>query len=275
MGEEARRAGHRHRHRLRQTAPVSTCFVKRRDPATPGSIPDVLQMFTREVRFYREVAPIVGVRVPDCFHAKESDNGSTYLELEDLSDWQAGADPLAGAKALRDLHLRWQGRAKRSWPWLPRPDVSVLVEQLFDEEWARTRQRRDLTSPARELGDKLLGRAAEAERNVGTLGPETLVHGDASSSNMRTSATGVVALLDWEDFGLGPGISDLAWFLISSVSPEHWNSSIEAYGGSDNSLDRVLPAAAVQALLTLGGEDEGSQSAADWIDRVTEAARRL
>lgn len=230
-------------------------------------------MFTREVRFYREVAPTVGVRVPDCFHAEESNNGSTYLELEDLSDWQAGANPTAGAETLRDLHLRWQGRATRSWPWLPRPDVSALVEELFDEEWARTRQRRDLTSPARALGDKLLGRVAEAERDVDP-GPDTLVHGDASSNNMRTSATGVVALLDWEDFGLGPGISDLAWFLISSVSPEHWNASIEAYGGSDG-LNRALPAAAVQALLTLGGEDEGSPSAAKWIDRVTEAARRL
>ncbi len=32
-------------------------FVKRREVARPGSIPDVLQMFPREVRFYRELTP--------------------------------------------------------------------------------------------------------------------------------------------------------------------------------------------------------------------------
>jgi hypothetical protein len=37
-------------------------FVKRRDVAAPGSIPDVLDMFRSEVRFYREVAPVIGVR---------------------------------------------------------------------------------------------------------------------------------------------------------------------------------------------------------------------
>ena len=36
--------------------------VKRREPAVPGSIPAVLKMFESEVRFYREIAPLVGVR---------------------------------------------------------------------------------------------------------------------------------------------------------------------------------------------------------------------
>jgi hypothetical protein len=57
-----------------------TTFTKRRAAATPGSIPDVLQMFPREVRFYREVAPDVGVRTPACYHAEEHD-GATHLEL--------------------------------------------------------------------------------------------------------------------------------------------------------------------------------------------------
>ena len=36
--------------------------VKRREPAAAGSIPAVLKMFESEVRFYREIAPVVGVR---------------------------------------------------------------------------------------------------------------------------------------------------------------------------------------------------------------------
>ena len=44
-------------------------FTKRREAARPGSIPDVLQMFSREVRFYRELASEVTVRVPACYLA--------------------------------------------------------------------------------------------------------------------------------------------------------------------------------------------------------------
>jgi hypothetical protein len=50
-------------------------FVKRRAPPLPGSIPDVLGMFTAEVRFYREIAPQVGVRVPECYEASEGPEG--------------------------------------------------------------------------------------------------------------------------------------------------------------------------------------------------------
>ena len=39
---------------------MAQVFVKRRDPAAPGSIPERLEMFPREVRFYREVAAEVG-----------------------------------------------------------------------------------------------------------------------------------------------------------------------------------------------------------------------
>ena len=41
-------------------------YVKRRGPAVPGSIPAALDMFRAEVRFHREVAPVVGVRAPAC-----------------------------------------------------------------------------------------------------------------------------------------------------------------------------------------------------------------
>lgn len=58
--------------------------VKRRPPATPGSIPAVLNMFESEVRFYREIAPVVGVRVPACYQAEATEAG-TLLVLEDLS----------------------------------------------------------------------------------------------------------------------------------------------------------------------------------------------
>ena len=259
---------------LDETASVPNSYIKRRDPAASGSIPDRLQMFPREVRFYREVAESIGVRVPACLLAELHHDGSTYLELEDLSDWRPGASPTAGAGVLRALHSRWQARALEVWPWLPRADVSDLVEDLYAAQWSGLRDRNDLAPAARDLGDRLLGHVKAVGRDAEGAGPQTLVHGDASSNNMRTATSGLVALLDWEDFGMGTGVSDLAWFLVSSVEPRDWDAAIDAYGESAG-LNRALPEAVVQALLSLSFEEEGSDEALGWIDRVTEAARRV
>jgi len=249
---------------------VATSHIKRRDPAAPGTIPDRLQMFAREVRFYREVAPTIGIRVPGCLRAEVDSDGFTLLELEDLSTWRPGADPVTAAKVLREMHSRWESTAVQTWPWLPRHDVSDLVEDLFAVRWPTIRARADVTPQTRQQGDSLVGGVRQAERESESAGSPTLIHGDASRNNMRTSPSGEVALLDWEDFGVGPGVCDLAWFLVSSVHPREWDAAIGSYGSSDG-LDRALPAAIVQALLSLDAEEEGSPDATARMTSLAEA----
>jgi fructosamine-3-kinase len=252
---------------------VTSTFMKCREPAEPGSIPDRLQMFPREVRFYREIAPRVGVRVPRAIRA-EVDGGSTVLELEDLSAWREGADPVVAARTLAALHGRWVERADVTWPWLPRADAADLVGALFDACWPSLRRRSDLTDRARRLGDALLGEVAVVERLADAAGPHTLTHGDPSGRNMRTGPDGEVVLLDWEDVGSGPGICDVAWFLLSSVDPVDWDPALGAYGDAGGLAD-ALPAVCVQALLSLAHEEEGSPDALAWISGLDEAAARL
>lgn len=249
-----------------------TTFTKRRDAATPGSIPDVLQMFPREVRFYREVAPDVGLRVPVCYLAEEHD-GATHLELEDLSTWRPGADPDVAGRLLGELHRRFEGHAVERWPWLPRPDVAHLVGPLYDEAWASARDRPEVTDAVRDLGDSLVGRVAEVEHRAEASGPVTFTHGDASALNMRTSPDGEVAVLDWEDYGAGPGIVDLAWHLVSSVAPQDWDLALTAYGDTSGLAD-ALPAVAVQGLLSFAFE-EGHDDRREWVQSLEEATRRL
>lgn len=249
-------------------------WVKQRGPAAPGSIPDALGMFVAEVRFYREVAPVVGVRVPACRRA-DHDEAGTRLELEDLSQWRPGAAPAGAARVLRGLHDRWTGVAASRWPWLRPPGAAVeLVSELFVNRWAELAVRADMTAPVRRLGERLAERGvAWAEQQAATAGPSTLTHGDAALRNMRTGPDGTIALLDWEDVSAAPGVTDLAWLLVSSVPSGQWDEVIAAYGPAD--LAAALPAAAVQGLLSLSGTPTGSPDADGWLDRLTAAGREV
>ncbi len=251
-------------------------FEKRRDRAAAGSIPDVLDMFVSEVRFYREVAPVVGVRVPVCLQAEASPQG-TRLVLEDLSAWALGGDPVAVARELAGLHERWRGQAQERWPWLRRPGKGAdLIAALFDRTWPSLEGRSDLPPSVRSLGRSLVGRLEAAERAEGTAGPLTLCHGDASLRNVFThpGRGGEVAFVDWEDVSCAPGAVDLAWLLVSSVAPGGWDEVIAAYGEVVG-LEPILPSAAAQGLFSLSDCPEGSPAAEAWVERLNEAAARI
>jgi Phosphotransferase enzyme family len=248
--------------------------VKRRGRPSPGSITAALDSFRAEVRFYREIAPVIGVRVPICYQAEDTDEG-TELVLEDLSGWQPGADPLAAARVIAEMHRQWQGAAHVRWPWLRPVGAAVdLVEEFYARVWPRLAARPDLTPSVRVLGESLVGKVTESERMISAAGPLTLVHGDASMANMRTGPDGQVALLDWEDVSAAPGVLDLAWLLVSSVEPVRWVETIAAYGTAGG-LTQVLPAVAVQGLLSLSDSITGSPDATAWMRRLDAAASRL
>ncbi len=253
---------------------MSEPFIKRRAQPVPGSIPDVLQMFAAEVRFYREIAPVVGVRVPACLKAEE-DAGATLLVLENLGDWDPGADPSEAAWVLSRMHARWEGSARERWPWLRFPDTATdLVGALFDQTWPSVASRPECTPALRALGERLYRRVPVVEREAAQAGPATLVHGDASMPNLRTSRTGEIALLDWEDVGAAPGVCDLAWMLVSSVDPAQWDETIAAYGSAAG-LDSALPAAASQGILSFSDTPHDSEQAVAWVHRLESAAHRM
>ena len=230
-------------------------------------------MFESEVRFYLEIAPVVGVRVPACVEATQDESG-TLLRLEDLSSWSAGADPVGVAGDLRRLHRRWEATALGRWPWLRRPGTAAdLIGDAYDRLWPQLESRQDLDARTRRLGQSLVGRVEAAEHAEGTAGPLTLCHGDTSLNNLATGPSGEIAFLDWEDVRWAAGVTDLAWLLVSSASPDAWDTIINVYGDTD--VEAVLPSVAAQGLFALSDRPEGSPEALEWVDRLSEAGRRL
>ena len=197
------------------------------------------------------------------------------LVLEDLSAWQPGADPTAAAKVLSEVHQRWSGRALARWPWLRAVGAAAdLVEEPYGQTWPALAARADMPPGLRDLAAQLVGKVVASEQAISHAGPPTLAHGDASMVNMRNSADGEIALLDWEDVSAAPGIADLAWLLVSSVEPDLWAEVTAAYGASAG-LRTVLPAVAVQGLLSLSDHPDGSPQAAGWIARLAFATDYL
>lgn len=77
--------------------------------ADPAARAMVAGAYRQEIRFYREIAPTVSVRVPTCHFAEFAGDGAEFtLLLDDLAPARQG-DQIADA--------RWRRRTRRSGIW--------------------------------------------------------------------------------------------------------------------------------------------------------------
>lgn len=192
-----------------------------------------LGLYEREVRFYSEVASLVGVPVPACSLAEiDTDSGMFALVLEDLSSARAG-DQLIGATddeiaaavvTAARLHAKWWDKSELAgWSWLPRQAALIggLLERApelypaFAEAWSG------------EFSDEELSLGEKVALNLGRLvagvdrGPFTLVHGDYRLDNLFFSSDGIVTLIDWQlPFRGYSGAFDIALLLASSLTSD-------------------------------------------------------
>jgi hypothetical protein len=61
--------------------PIAGLTKERKRPET-GSLPDLLRLFEHALRFYSEIAPEVGARVPECSEALETVDGRFRPRLD-------------------------------------------------------------------------------------------------------------------------------------------------------------------------------------------------
>ncbi|RAV12088.1 phosphotransferase [Mycobacterium colombiense] len=212
-----------------------------------------------EVRFYRELAPQV-IGVPYCYGtAFDPWTGRYLLVLEDLPaescEFPDTLHPLSADQAslivelLAELHAVFLGRLPRgghgpmSWLYTPSGDVtSLLTGSLMHTSIKRLAER--TTIPV-DKGTFI----ADNYRAVAALidtPPHTVMHGDAHPGNMYFLG-GKAGLLDWQAVRRGHPSRELAYTLITSLTPEdrqasqrdlvdHYRRALMAAGGPE--LDR-------------------------------------
>jgi hypothetical protein len=183
-------------------------------------------LYWREVCFYQEIASTIAVRVPRTLFADISENRQDFcLLFEDLSPANAGdqllgctlnqaADVMSAAAGLHGPH--WGNTRLSDHAWLSR---GALIP-------AYIRNYQTMVDPFCErYGDSLSGDVIEVAKLFGAhiqnyfalqRPPWTITHGDFRLDNMLFCALGrswPVAVLDWQTATLGPGVTDVSYFL--------------------------------------------------------------
>lgn len=183
----------------------------------------------REVQFY-QMSGGRGLPVPECyFGAFDDATGASALLIEDMGalrsvpflDGCGVGDVALVVDALAQVH----GAFWDSGEIADLPALALLDEFDFAQMWADYPKRVaalqigvDLPSWFIALGD-WVARDPKGIFSRMMDGPQTVVHRDAQVDNVLFGDTGAV-LLDWQFMGKGKGVHDLAFFLISSTTPQ-------------------------------------------------------
>jgi hypothetical protein len=232
---------------------VADCFrcrlyFDRVEPRAPGSVIVKLPardptsresgvahaLYEREVRFYQQLAGVVGIITPRCRYAEiDAGSGMFALVLDDLApareaDQLSGLGPddastalgqLAGLHAAlwgdpRDFGLGWlqdlRQRYSASYPQVLPPLFDAFAERYGDQ-----------------LDPDHLAIITAFRPHIGRFsseqsGPLTVLHGDYRTDNMLFDAAGgtiPLAVVDWQTMVTGHAMADVAFLLGASLDP--------------------------------------------------------
>ena len=184
-----------------------------------------------EVGFYTELSDQVPVATPQC-HAARHTPWSFIVVLEDLADsgatLRSSTDAISADEAatllaaLADMHRQWWGRTE-SHPWLSRnPRRELMLGTLLSPSLCRLGLRRvgSTVPPALHKPISRYARNRRAAHAAMSAGPPTLIHNDCHPGNQFTTVDGRAGLVDWQLCRAGPWTRDVAYLLVTSLSPE-------------------------------------------------------
>jgi hypothetical protein len=196
------------------------------DPTSRGTAA-AFGLYTKEVSFYRELAPRLGVRVPKTYAAEVDDTGADFILLfEDLGPCRQGnqldscsiADARETIRQAAAVHApSWNNAAVIDHDWLhTRPETLAQIKAMYPQAHAIFTDRYTDT-----LEPELMRVCAELNEASGHwFGREAsdrcLIHGDFRLDNMLFDIRGgeePIAVLDWQTVAVGNGLTDIGYFL--------------------------------------------------------------
>ena len=262
-----------------------------------------LEGYAREVRFYRELAPEIGLGTPRCYFAHYDPAAhECCLLLEDLApaesvDYDAGYSFEQAQRALEQLaamHARHWNRVAHL-EWL-RVDSALFAHM-------RARFMKGLPAVVERYRMQYPAFVRVAQRFVPILAgdevfalarrpPLTLIHGDLHIDNVffPSARGGRFAIVDWQSVAVSRlGTYDVARLLCMGMRPEqrrqhegallrHYHRALCAHGVRDYSLRRLrmryrqeLVSIVLVSVLVLDGVDFTEDGISRYVSRVDAA----
>lgn len=187
-----------------------------------------MQLYLREVNWYRQLAPDCDVRCPNCYYADISEDGAWFvLLLEDCAPAEQG-DQLAGApeadvraavdEAVR-LHSAFFNDSNLEAHFAAFNDNKELARELTKNCWAPFKERYEerLSQDIFDMGDAFIARYdSYIDREPTHL---TVSHNDFRIDNMLFGGTdGRIVILDWQTVFIGPPVQDVSYLLGASFA---------------------------------------------------------
>ena len=204
-----------------------------KDPASRQSGADHV-LYRSEVSFYRQLAHTVAIHTPKAYVAEiDLANDDFTLLFEDLGparqgDQLAGCDLADAEVAVREaaaLHApRWGDASLLALDWiLLKAERAQAITAMLPPIIGLYRERYDgqLEPEFMALVEKLP--AAMARMREDATSPFTVQHGDYRLDNILFDIQGgarPMATLDWQTVGVGPGATDVAYFLSAGLDAD-------------------------------------------------------
>lgn len=197
----------------------------------------------REVTFYTDWSQ--GLPVPKVHYgAFDGATGASVLLLDDLGVARSvpfveglwPRDVVSVLKALARIHAQWWNA-----PALDQLNGAAFLDEFtMAETWPDYPRVVAEMLPDVSLPPEFLTLADFAAANTGAImakmkekGPRTVLHRDPQLDNILFAEDGSALLIDWQVFGKGRAMWDIAYFLISSVPSirrrKHERTWVEAY----------------------------------------------
>ena len=190
-----------------------------------------------EVRFYNEVAAVVPLSIPACLAAQSRFGRGATLVLVDIAEFNgipsSASDALTIEQAtlvveqLAGSHARFWGNVHLDpdYRWLAAP--VRRLEDFLGSALALPLMKRGLRLAGAFIPSALHASCIHYARQRCSAmrfladAPQTLVHHDCHPGNLFWDETKTkVGFLDWQLVRVGEGVSDVAYFLATALSPE-------------------------------------------------------
>lgn len=198
----------------------------------------LFRFYEREVRFYRELAPRIGIRVPKLLHGEfDPESGDFVLLLEDLAPARVGdqlesCTPEQARVAVREaavMHATWWRKPELDGlDWIPfaNDPVHLSAEPTYQACWQGFLEFSGarLSDPVKRIGEQLATRINRIQHGFMER-PMTIVHGDYRLDNLffaapaQSGGGGVLfAAVDWQIAFRANGTFDIGYLLASNLT---------------------------------------------------------